>query len=205
MSRSFFEEIKRIRAIADTGLLYAGNDYEKERHQELIEIADRLFANLSGEPLDLIQKAFTTARDYPTAKVDVRAFVLEDERILMVRESADGKWSLPGGWADIGFSPAETAVKEVKEETGLDVTAETLLAVFDKKMHPHPPQPYYVYKIVIQCEVTGGTLLKGFDLLDVDFFSISNLPELSEERILKSQIELLYQRIKNKERGAYFD
>jgi ADP-ribose pyrophosphatase YjhB (NUDIX family) len=111
----------------------------------------------------------------------------------LVRESADGCWTLPGGWADIGLTPSEVIVKEFKEEAGLDVTTTQLLAVFDKKCHLHPPQPFYVYKMVFLCEPKNGIKIeKGFDILDAAFFSINNLPVLSENRILKSQIELVY-------------
>jgi len=125
--------------------------------------------------------------------------------VLLARESADGKWSLPGGWADVGQSPKEVAAKEVKEETGLDVIPVTLLAVFDKRMHPHPPQPFYVYKMVIYCEATSTEITKGFDVLDVAWHDIANLPELSEDRILKSQIELVYNKVINQDFTAYFD
>ena len=137
----------------------------------------------------------------------MRALILsgDSKQVLLTRESADGKWSLPGGWADVGSSPKETAIKESWEETGLTVNTTALLAVFDKRMHPHPPQPFYVYKMVFLCEVVSGKLKKGFDVLDVQYFDINNLPELSEDRILKSQIELVHKKAVEKDFTAYFD
>jgi ADP-ribose pyrophosphatase YjhB (NUDIX family) len=96
-------------------------------------------------------------------------------------------------------------VKEFKEETGLDVIAEALLAVFDKRKHAHPPQSFYVYKMVFYCKPISSQLVKGFDVLDVDYFDINSLPELSEDRILKSQVELLYKKVVESDYKAYFD
>jgi len=124
---------------------------------------------------------------------------------LMVRESGDGKWSLPGGWADIGYSPKEVVIKEFKEETGLTVSPERLLAVFDKKFHPHPPQPFYVYKFVFHCVATSFEINKGFDLWDVQYFDINHLPPLSVDRILQNQIELLYKKVIDNDRETFYD
>jgi ADP-ribose pyrophosphatase YjhB (NUDIX family) len=200
------EEVKRIKAIADVGLLYCNSGYELERYTELQHIAYKLLAGFTDRSVAGVKFDFPPSKDYPTAKVDIRGMVLADyDKVLLVKESADGKWSLPGGWADIGLTPSEVVVKELKEETGLDVNVKSLLAVFDKKMHPHPPQPFYVYKMVFHCELTSDRIEKGFDVLDVGFFSIDNLPELSENRILKSQILLLMDRLRNNERTTYFD
>lgn len=198
--------LKRIKAIADTGLMYSTNEYDKERYTELQEISFQLLQQISRKPIELLKEIFPTAKDYPTVKVDVRAFVLSpDQKILLVKETTDGNWSLPGGWADIGFSAKEIAVKECKEETGLDVIPLRLLAVFDKKFHAHPPEPFYVYKMVIQCEAVSVERNSGFDIEDVQYFSINELPELSEFRILKSQLELLYRIAFSKDKQVYFD
>jgi ADP-ribose pyrophosphatase YjhB (NUDIX family) len=200
------EEIKRLKSIADIGLLYCNNDYDKERYSELKDISFRLLSELSGHSIEALKETFPLVKDYPTAKVDIRAFVLStDNKILMAKESADGKWSLPGGWADIGHSPAETAAKECKEETGIDVIPKRLLAVFDKKKHPHPAEPLYIYKMIFHCEAVSSTLTKGFDVLDVGYFDINNLPELSTDRILKSQIELLYKKVNTSDTETIFD
>jgi len=155
----------------------------------------------------LLKEMFAPVTDYPTVKTDVRALVLsaDKKQVLLARESADGKWSLPGGWANVGQTPKEVAVKEVQEETGLDVTPVSLLAVFEKRMHPHPPQPFYVYKMVIYCEANSTGITKGFDVLDAAWHNIDNLPELSEDRIVKSQIELVYNKVIKGDVTAYFD
>ena len=200
------EDIKRLRAIAETGLLYSRNEYDQERYAELYELSFKLLEKSSGHSVPELMLHFPLSTDYPTAKVDVRGILLSPEnKILLVRESADGKWSLPGGWGDIGFTPKEVVVKEFKEETGLVVTAEKLLAVFDKKMHPHPPQPFYVYKMVFLCSGSGGEIVPGFDVQDVAYFAIDALPELSKDRILASQLETLHRRIRDGAEAALFD
>ncbi len=205
-SHELLNEIKRLKAIADIGLLYCQNDYDRERYLELQDISFRLLGQLSGHEMEALKVSFPIMKDYPTAKVDIRGLVLSaDKKILLVKESADGKWALPGGWADVGCSPKEVVVKECKEETGLDVRVQSLLAVFDKRFHAHPPQPFYVYKMVFYCEPISFNLQKGFDVVDVQYFAIDALPALSEERILKSQIELVYHKVLSSDFQAYYD
>ena len=205
-STSFLDEVKRLKALADTGLLYCKNEYDKERYLELRQISFSLLNKLSGVSLEQLQCMLPPAVDYPTAKVDIRALVFSaDNNLLLVKESMDGKWSLPGGWADVGYSPSEIVIKECKEETGLDVIPQRLLAVFDKKMHAHPPQPYYVYKMVFHCHAVSHQVTKGFDVLDVQYFPLNNLPPLSEDRILNSQIQLLAARVFENNPEVYVD
>jgi len=196
MNHTLLFKITRLKAIADTGLLYAANEYDKERYLELKELSIQLLSDVSGHTEADLKAYFPLVNDYPTAKVDIRGILLStDKKILLVKESSDNKWSLPGGWADVGNSPKEVMVKEFKEETGLDVIPQQLLAVFDKKMHAHPPEVFYVYKMVFYCEAKSDQFKKGFDMLDVQFFDVDNLPELSEDRILNSQIQLLYNKV----------
>ncbi|HEX8316136.1 MAG TPA: NUDIX hydrolase [Flavisolibacter sp.] len=203
--KNLLEEAVQLKSIADVGLLYCTNEYDRERYLAIAEISLRLLNDLSQHPMELLREAFPLAKDYPTAKVDIRGLILSPEKeVLLVKEGADKRWSLPGGWADIGYSPKETIIKECKEETGLDVIPERLLAVFDKSKHNHPPQPEYVYKMVFLCKPVSFILQKGHDVLDVKYFPVSGLPQLSENRILKSQIELVYQKVKE-ESTAYFD
>lgn len=200
------DELKRIKSITDTGLLYSSNQYEKERYLELNEISFRLLENITGIERSDLTLSFPAVTDYPTAKVDIRGLLLStDKKILLVKESGDKKWSLPGGWADIGYSPKENVIKEFKEETGLDVNPLHLLAVFDKKMHKHPPQPFYIYKMIFYCEANSASIVIGFDVLDVQYFSIGDLPELSEDRILKSQLQFLYDKVLSEDFNTYID
>lgn len=206
-NKELLEEIKKLKSIAEVGLLYSQNGYDKERYAELQNMAFRIMGKVSGYNPGALQKIYPLPVDYPTAKVDIRGLILSDDstKVLLVKESIDGKWSLPGGWADIGYTPGETVIKECKEETGLDIIPERLLAVFDTKMHAHPPEPLYVYKMIFYCRTLSAQLAKGFDILDAGYFEIDNLPPLSENRILKSQILLLHKRIMASEHETWFD
>lgn len=197
----------RIRALSQTGLVYSGdNQYDKDRYSELLELSHKITAIVSGNSLDEIRTCFPPEDDYVTPKVDIRAVVFNDKNeILMVKEKADGKWSLPGGWADVGFTPKEIAVKEVKEETGLDVVAERLLAVSDKKCHPHPPAMHYAYKIFILCKIIGGNFTTAFDISDKGFFRQDQLPPLSEERVVKEQVDLMFDYLNDPDKKAIVD
>lgn len=196
---------KQIKALAQTGLIYSDNDYLTERYYELIGLSNSMTSLLTGNAIVPVSD-FKIEADYVTPKVDIRAVVFnEEDEILLVQEHADGGWAIPGGWADVGLSPKEVAVKEVKEETGLDVEALHLLAVTDKKCHPHPPHTHYVYKIFILCKLTGGSFTTAFDILDKGFFAQDNLPPLSEERTLKSQIDLMFEYKNNPSKKAYTD
>lgn len=200
------EIAKRLRALSQTGLYYSLSDYDTERYTELTELSDRITALLTDHtPLE-VQQLFLPVKEYVTPKVDIRAVVFnENSEILMVREKADGLWSLPGGWSDVGYSPSEVAEKEVKEETGLKVKAEKLLAVLDMKKHDHPAIPFYVYKMFILCEIQGGAFSEAFDISGKGFFPVPELPPLSEERVTKAQIELMYEYYKNPQKEAIID
>ena len=198
-------KIKRLKALADTGLIYSNEPYDLERYEQIKEISLQLMADVINEPLESALGFYKPQKDYPTPKVDVRCLVInQKEEILMVKEKIDGKWTIPGGWADIGYTASEVAVKEVKEETGLEIEVDRLLAIYDKKCHPHPPQPHYVYKIVFLGVIINGNLSKPHDILEVGFFPIDQLPELSEDRILESQIKELVELSKS-EVGVVFD
>lgn len=138
---------KRLQAIAQAGITYSISDYDLERYNELQNISIDILKKLTDENVDKIKNLFTNETGYQTPKTDVRAVIFKDNKILMVKEKSDNSWSLPGGWSDIGYSPSEVVVKEVKEEAGLEVKAKKLLAVFDKKFHPHPPSLYQKVQI----------------------------------------------------------
>ena len=200
------DTIKRIKAIAETGLVFAEGAYDKERYEELRAISLKLMAEIAEVPFEKLDSFYLPTLDYPTPKVDVRGFVLnEKDQILLAKESVDSKWTIPGGWADIGNTPTEVAIREIKEETGLDAKIVRLLAIYDKQRHQHPAEPYYIYKLMFHCKVVGGELEPGFDMLGADWFSLDALPPLSEERILLTQLKQLYKTVKNNDLHVYTD
>lgn len=187
------ELAKKIQALAETGNHYSNSDYDTDRYNDIEEAAATIISTLGeGDPSELLL-SLRENNGYKTPKVDIRAVVLNKKgEILMVREKIDGCWSLPGGWADIGYTPSEVAVKETFEEAGMQVRAGELLAVLDKHRHPHPPDIYYIYKIFIRCYPLNVTMKNGYETLDVKFFAQNELPELSEPRNTKEQIELMF-------------
>ena len=195
--QSLLSIAQRVHALAQTGLTYGLGKFDLERYKELHDLSQQLFGMAMGTELETTQVLLPIEPGYRTPKVDVRAFVLQEGQLLMVRERADGRWSLPGGWADVGYTPSEVAVKEVWEETQLTVVAQRLLALWDKKCHPHPPYPEYTYKVCIQCEVVSGDIGPTTETSDVAFFPLEQLPLLSENRITKSQIEMVWERAMN--------
>ena len=186
---------RRIQAIAQTGLSYSHGPYDRDRYQALRALAvEILAANLEvdsqAERLRL-SELFAADSGYPTPKVDVRAFVAVDGKVLMVRELADGHWSIPGGWADVGSTPAEMAVREVAEESGYRVRARRLLAVWDRARHNPTPHPSSVYKLAIACDLVGGEGAPGSETLGVGWFAPDRLPPLSLGRITQAQVRRL--------------
>lgn len=202
----YLNALKKIKALAETGLVYAQNGYEIERNQELVNLSKEMMAAIADLPVEKLDRFYTPPTEYPTPKVDVRGFILnEKDEVLMAKEKVDGKWTIPGGWADIGYTPSEIAVKEVEEETGIVSEVVRVLAVYDKRCHVHPPSPLYVYKIVFLCKMIGGELRGNFDIDEAGWFRLDQLPELSEDRIVKSQMEELYKLARNTSLPVVFD
>jgi len=194
---------RRIQAIAQAGLHYAENDFDRERYGELRALSVDLASHVSDAEPRKISGLFTHETGFQTPKVDVRAVVLKEGKVLLARERCDSKFSLPGGFADINYSPAEVAVKEVREETGLIVTAERLLAVVDTDLHDFPPLEYHYYKLVILCNLAGGKLSDSTETTEAGFFDFDSLPELSEKRNTKELFTLIRRQIESD--SAWFD
>ncbi len=196
MTTDWLLMVQRLQALAQTGLVYCQNDYDRERYEEIQAIIQNMLASMSHAPVEQIIQLFPAENAYPTPKVDIRAIILQGtDELLMVQEKMDyNRWTVPGGWADIGYTPFEVAEKEVREETGLDVRATRLLAVFDKKRHDHPLQPWYVYKLFVLCEATGGRLLSettetsGIAWVKKDTLSTLTL---STDRVTLAQLETM--------------
>jgi ADP-ribose pyrophosphatase YjhB (NUDIX family) len=192
MNDLFLTYAKKIQSIAQIGLSYGNNPYDIERYEQLRLISFEMMQALSNASVEKIAALFENEHGYQTPKIDVRGVIFRDDKILMVQEKADHGWTLPGGWADIGLTPNEIAVKEVWEESGLKVKAVRLLAILDKKCHPHPPSPWHVYKVFILCQETGGTLQAGLETMDAKFFDLSDIPTLSVERITEDQLKMCF-------------
>ena len=198
---------KEMEAIAQIGLHFCDDQFDRERYTRLRELAAELLANESNLSSREILEWTKTEFGYATPKVDVRAFVILANKVLLIRENADaGRWTLPGGWADVNESPAESIVREVKEESGYIVEPKLLLAVFDREKQGHPPAfLYHVYKMFFHCEIVGGSPQPSIESSESRFFEINLLPELSESRVLPHHIHKFYEAINRKEIKTQFD
>jgi len=206
MERTLFERLKRIQALSEIGLEYSNSNYDKERYEEIQEICLEMLSQITDVPVGKIIPIIQEKDGYKTPKVDVRAVVFNTEgKILLVQEKADGCWSLPGGWADIGYTPRQIAEKECFEEAGLTVKASHLIAVMDKTAQQMPPEFEYVYKLFIRCNPIGNHIAIGEETTSVGWFGESDLPELSKPRILESQIHLMFEYFRGEKTEVYLD
>ncbi|MCF7816819.1 MAG: NUDIX hydrolase [Kiritimatiellales bacterium] len=197
---------KRIQALAQTGLEFAENPYDRERYEALRELAAEMMAESSslsaGEFLDL----FKRESGYATPKVDVRGAVFKDGKILLSRELEDGCWSLPGGWADVNDAPSQAVIREVREEAGYEVRCTKLAAVLDRDLHYHGgAYPFHIYKLLFLCEIVGEADELCHDITDSRFFDLNDLPPLSVRRTLPKHIELLFDHYQNPALPTVFD
>jgi ADP-ribose pyrophosphatase YjhB (NUDIX family) len=182
---------RELAAMSQTALTYAQDPYDTARYRRLRELAAEMLAIGADAPLEVVRGILAAETGHATPKVDVRALVLDGDRMLLVRERSDGGWTLPGGWADVGETPSEAVVREVEEESGFVVRATRLLAVWDKRRHDHPPQPFFVYKLVFLCERLGGAARTSDETDDVAFFAPDALPPLSLDRVTPAQLHRL--------------
>ena len=183
------ELIKEIRAIAQTGIHYTKDPYDHERYERLIAISNMLYSKISSSDVETIERFFIPEKGYATPKVDLRACAIKDDRVLLVRERSNGKWTLPGGWADQNESPKEGIAREVLEESGFAIKVISLYAVKDRDRHPYTPKyPVSLYKLFFTAEVTGGTPRDNIEISNIDFFDVGNLPPLSQDRVLPVDI-----------------
>ena len=210
MRAEWLHWVRRLQAIAQSGLTYAKDPYDVERYEQIRRIAAEIAASApeqpSGATADRIDALFSGESGYATPKLDIRAVLLDEKEVLLVKEKEDSLWTLPGGWVDVGESPSESVEREVKEESGYEVRAVRLLALWDRDKHPHPPMPFHVYKLYFQCELLGGDpLTTSTETEGVGFFSKDALPELSLGRVTPQQIERLIELAADSEGSTAFD
>jgi ADP-ribose pyrophosphatase YjhB (NUDIX family) len=202
----WLEWAQRLQAIAQTGLSYSKDIFDTERYATVRCIAAEMMAMGCGaaDASGFIEM-FACDAGYATPKVDVRAAAFDAGRVLLVRESEDGRWTLPGGWADVGDAPSLAAVREVKEESGYDVVPTKLAAVYDRNRHGHPVIPFHAYKLFFICSITGGAAAHSFETDAVDFFDEDQIPPLSTTRVTLAQIEHMFGHYRHSEWPTSFD
>ncbi len=176
-------------AIAQNGLLFTQDVFDRERYLQVQKIAAAMLAEKSNLTPDKIMDLFSCEKGYATPKLDVRGAVFKDNKILLVKERSDQLWTLPGGWIDINESPSEAVCKEIFEESGFKTKAVKLMALFDKNKHAHPAQLPHTYKVFFICELIGGKKTASIETSEIEFFEKDSLPDLSLNRVIKTQIE----------------
>ena len=209
MEPSWLLWVRELQAIAQTGLEFAKDPYDRERYIAVRALAARMMAQRASADPTWVEKLFAEQTGYATPKVDVRGAVFrEDGRILLVREVADsGRWSLPGGWAEVNQSPREAVVREVLEESGFAVTVRKLAAIYDRARHPHlPPRPFHIYKLFFVCDIVGGAAQTSSETSEVAFFADDEIPsDLSIGRVLPYQITRMFEHARSSALPTDFD
>ncbi|MCH7352414.1 NUDIX hydrolase [Acinetobacter sp. NIPH 1958] len=203
-SAEWIETLNKITGLAQSGLYYSKDVYDRERYEQLLDHVRTLIELKEIDTSNFIPNVLQDI-GYATPKIDVRAVVFKDNKLLLAKETQDGLWSIPGGWADVGYSAAENAEKEVLEETGLEVKAIQLLALTDRRKHPHPAMFLHVYKAFFWCEIIGGDLKPSIETSEVGFFGKNELPPISTARVTEAQIHHFFELRHRLPENTYFD
>ena len=181
-----------LQALAQAGLYYSKDPFDQERFQRIRDISAEMMAHKTALPLETVKDLFCGETGYQTPKLDTRAAVFQDGKILLVRETS-GRWSLPGGWVDVNVSVLENTAKEVREEAGLDVIPQRLIAVQDREKHNKPVYAWRVCNIFVLCTLLGGAFVPNTETIESGWFPLDSLPPLAEEKNNREQIALCFE------------
>ena len=201
-SSDFVKYLQRMIALTDTGLTFTKDPFDRERYEDLRGLLSEMLNQASDLDSEEVAEVLKPTSAYATPLMDVRAWIVEDEKICLVRGQGENDWALPGGFGEVGYSPTENILKEIEEETGFEAKVERLLAVFDTNRFQLQSKQYA--KFVFECKLLDGQFQKNQEIADLQFFAIDQLPALSEKRITKEQIEILWQVYQGK-REQYLD
>lgn len=182
---------RELQAMAQTGLYYSKDVFDQERYARIREIAAEMVSLQSQIPSETVKDLFCNDSGYQTPKLDTRSAIFREDRILLVQERS-GRWSLPGGWVDANVSVYENAVKETKEEAGLDVVPELVIAVQDREKHNQPVYAHKVVKVFVLCRARGGAFQPNSETTDSRYFCLDDLPPLAEEKNTAAQIRMCF-------------
>jgi ADP-ribose pyrophosphatase YjhB (NUDIX family) len=196
---------RQLQALAQTGLTYAQNPFDRQRYEKLESLAVEIFTCHTGQAAAVVQEWFQVQPGYATPKVDVRGCCFRDGRVLMVRERQDGGWCLPGGWADVGDRPADATCREVREESGFTCEARKVIGVFDANRQGRPLPAFHAFKLIFLCEITGGQPQPDHEILEVGFFERDALPTLSPWRTTADHLRECFAHLDDPSRPTAFD
>jgi ADP-ribose pyrophosphatase YjhB (NUDIX family) len=205
MNTKWLEWATKLQSIAQAGLTFGENQYDRDRYQQIRDLSVEILHEYTDLSHEKIKDLFAGEKGYPTPKVDIRAAVFKDDRILMVKEKVDGKWSLPGGWADVNTSVSESAERECFEEAGAIVKPKRIIVIHTANRQNNFVYPFTIYKIILECELIEYCFSANLETLESGFFSLDNLPELSVERNNLNQIKMCFEAKKHKIFEPLFD
>ena len=203
-NEKWLEWAVELQSLAQTGLAYVKDNYDKERFERIREISAEMISYKTEIPLEKVKDLFCGDTGYQTPKLDTRAAIFEDGKILLVREN-DGRWSLPGGWVDVNVSVRENTIKEVREEAGLDVVPERIIAVQDRAKHNLPVYAYGVCKIFVLCTAVGGHFVPNIETPESRCFGEDELPELAGEKNTEEQVRMCFAAFRDENWKPLFD
>ena len=192
MEAKWIAWVRRLQAIAQNGLMFSKDPFDRERYEQVRSVTAEILASYTEMDPALMRQLLRGEQGYATPKMDVRGAVFHEHRLLFVREKSDSLWTLPGGWADVGESPAEAVVREIQEESGFETRVFKLVALYDRNKHAHPPMLFHVYKAFFLCDIVGGSASPSLEISEVGFFGPEALPRLSTARVTLHQVERLF-------------
>ena len=205
MEKQWIIWARELQSISQAGLTYSKNDYDLDRYREIERLSREIIEKHTEIPHEIIEGYYRKEEGYLTPKVDVRGGVIINNHILLVREKLDGRWALPGGWADVNRTPKENVIKESFEEAGILVNPHKLVAVLDRSKWVKDSCPYTIYKILMLCDLLEGEFKKNTETIESDFFTMDRLPPLSEGRITKEQLEMFFDAYHNPNYSPLYD
>lgn len=200
----WLEWAREIQQLCQTGLAFSESNYDTQRYKRLTEIAAEIVSAQSTLEKKHLVKNFLVHPGYATPKVDIRAAIIENNKILLVQESMDKKWAMPGGWADVGESPATAIIRETKEESGLDIIPKKIIGIYDANREGRPLELFHAYKIVFLCEKVGGMPKISSETIAVDYVNFDKLPPLSTSRTDEKHINDVLSHFNNPSLPAIF-
>ena len=193
-----------LQSLAQAGLFYTKDEFDAERYERVREIAAEIISLKSDIPVEKVKDLFCNEIGYQTPKLDTRAAIFKEDKILLVKEK-NGTWSLPGGWVDVNVSVKENTIKEVKEEAGLDVSADLVIAVQNREKHNLPIYAYKVCKIFVLCSVIGGSFEDNIETVESRYFALDELPALATEKNNAEQIKMCFDAYHSEHWDTWFD
>jgi ADP-ribose pyrophosphatase YjhB (NUDIX family) len=202
---TLLDQARRLLAVAQSGLHYTRSEFERERYEEIAQLAAEMLSNESPHTARQLRDAWIVEQGYSTPKLDVRGAIFRGDTVLLVRERSDGKWTVPGGFADVNETPSMSILKEIEQESGYSARVLKLAAVHDRNKHNYPQFMFHLWKLLFICEITGGARRFSNETDGVDFFSLNELPPLSTGRITAAQIQLLYRHHRHNALPTEFD